>query len=529
MSNQTYTGITIGPIYDTMQLTSSPGGLWGASYLFSWVTRELIAALVQDEIDADRFVSPAVQWDGSQVILEGCEKARSMGVGLFHDRIIFQGDALDAVKEAKCKVAAQLADKLPFTGDRSELESWLNNYLRICAAKAEISDEENPLLVLGPILDSLELEPQYVPSQNEDPLLYLFENVRAKTARQGSSNKMLKESFLVKELDHWMLLRKDGDQIRDLQHIASNGRAKKELTKKNQLYFAILQSDGDRMGETLKKLKAEGGDLSALHSFSKNCLAFCSSAAEIIYSYGGVPIYAGGDDLLALVPLTCREDSTDAPATVLGLVDKLRECFNDVFSGEDGRPTLSVGVSIQYYKSPLYEALDRASDLLHQAKAAPGKNALRLDLQKHSGQSIQLNVNQLDKADVLPLLDKALQAANSMNAKSNTWEFLSSAGPQIERFRSLFRLAIARNSRDQLVNLIDNLFDNVGQKAFREGYLKEIENLAWAIMQNALSQPGTKASTKDDASQAYVIGQIESAIRFIHFMQEQPDANERKV
>ena len=532
MEKQVFTGITIGPIYDTMQLTSTPGGLWGASYLFSWITKELISSLIQSGIGADRFVSPAVSWEKEQVILKGCEEARSVGVGLFHDRVIFQGAALEEVRAAKRAVASRLAGELPYSVSREELEGWLNSYLRICAAQAEVAEQDNPLLVLGPVLDALELEPQYVPSQHEDPLLYLFEDVNAKTAGKEPSNEQLKQSFLVGELKSWMLLREDGWKIRDLRHIAANGREQTAVSRKDQLYFAVLQTDGDRMGQTLQSLDVSGGNLSRLRTFSENCLAFCSRASRIILDYGGVPIYAGGDDLLAIVPLTRAENSRNAPPTLLGLVDDLRTCFNDAFSSyeEDVRPTLSAGVAVQYYKSPLYEALDRAASLLHEAKHAPGKNALRLDLQKHSGQSIRLDVDRLDSPGVLPALDAELRRAVSGEAGADALEFLSSAGYQIERFRDLFRLAVAGNSRDVLKNLMDNLFDNVGQTGFREGYLSQLEELAWQIMQNARSSREAADKPVDDGEyRASVIRRIESAIRFIHFMRERPEAAEKEA
>ena len=34
---KTYVAITIGPIGDTMQLSTSPAALWASSYLFSWL------------------------------------------------------------------------------------------------------------------------------------------------------------------------------------------------------------------------------------------------------------------------------------------------------------------------------------------------------------------------------------------------------------------------------------------------------------------------------------------------------------
>lgn len=42
MENKDYYGITVGPISHTINLTSSPGGLWMASFLFSYIVKKLV-------------------------------------------------------------------------------------------------------------------------------------------------------------------------------------------------------------------------------------------------------------------------------------------------------------------------------------------------------------------------------------------------------------------------------------------------------------------------------------------------------
>ena len=45
MENKDYYGITVGPISHTINLTSSPGGLWMASFLFSYIVKKLVKKL----------------------------------------------------------------------------------------------------------------------------------------------------------------------------------------------------------------------------------------------------------------------------------------------------------------------------------------------------------------------------------------------------------------------------------------------------------------------------------------------------
>ena len=47
MDKKKYIGITIGPIFETMSLTSSPVALWAASYMFSLLSRSLCEVLTE--------------------------------------------------------------------------------------------------------------------------------------------------------------------------------------------------------------------------------------------------------------------------------------------------------------------------------------------------------------------------------------------------------------------------------------------------------------------------------------------------
>ena len=65
-------------------------------------------------------------------------------------------------------------------------------------------------------------------------------------------------------------------------------------------YAAILKADGDRMGQFLAN--ASGAEQS--RRISKALHRFASEVRKIVQEHRGHAIYAGGDDVLALVPLT---------------------------------------------------------------------------------------------------------------------------------------------------------------------------------------------------------------------------------
>ena len=137
--------------------------------------------------------------------------------------------------------------------------------------------------------------------------------------------------------------------IRSITEIAScTGRVSKELKRSH--YFAVVQADGDNMGKILSKLKDD-----EVRIFSKACLEYSGEASKLVSRFGGMTIYAGGDDLLFLAPV-----SNGKGQTVFELCQEIAMLFEgkmkDNFVGFSSCPTVSFGISIQYEKFPLYEA-----------------------------------------------------------------------------------------------------------------------------------------------------------------------------
>ena len=516
-----YTAITIGPIVDTLSLTDSPAGTWGASYLFSWLARELIAGLLREGIPAEQFAAPYFEWtDGGQVVISGCEDVMGMGVGMFHDHIIFQNrinkeSEFSSVHHAIQDVTQSLAKKLKrglaqglvySQLEEAELAEWLGRYLRIYAVERGVPAEEGPITAFGPILDGLELEPSYIWEEQENPLVTLFESQTTGASTFG--NRLLAGSFLTQELSaQWMLRRPDGNGIRDIVSIAGDmtpGRWK------SRNYYCVLCSDGDSMGKMYRQLTKT----STVQEASRRCIAFCAESARCIRAYDGMPIYAGGDDLLAILPVTGKDGQS-----VLGLVQELNDIFNKQFETErtqfDGFPSLSVGISIQYVKSPLYEAMQQARNLLYEAKKGTSKkNGLRIQLIKHSGQKVVLSVDRVSGDPFLGQLEEMIQTVRYGQAE----EFLASAGYQLELYHGLFLRVLKRYQNwleapgakaDPITVFFKNLFDDEGQKQFQP-YLTKLSGLCQNIVK------GRPDLQPEDLAERQA-----GTIRFLHFMAEE--------
>ena len=161
-------------------------------------------------------------------------------------------------------------------------------------------------------------------------------------------------------------------------------------------YAVILKADGDRMGELLSRADSanRSREISrALHE------GFASKVAGVVRKHRGHAIYAGGDDVLALVPLAgaldCAKDLADE------FVHSLAEIAIDLkIDDEDKRPTLSVGLGIGHFMEPLGALRARADRAEHAAKGDATntpRNALAIVLGSRAGAELKWRARWSDK------------------------------------------------------------------------------------------------------------------------------------
>ena len=134
-----------------------------------------------------------------------------------------------------------------------------------------------------------------------------------------------------------------------------NYEDKKEFFARHK-YICIIQSDGDGVGSFLKNQVKN--DIGKLKKYSTKLANFSIKGVEEVEKYGGMPIYAGGDDLLFFAPVM----SKDEKESILDLIERLNKKFKTQFESEFTNPlennlAQSFGVKIMYYKFPLAEGL----------------------------------------------------------------------------------------------------------------------------------------------------------------------------
>ena len=359
-----YSAITIGPIGHTLSLARKPREFWAASFLFSYLMKSIMEDLKSKKIT---IISPAEP-----------NPNLKLGVGLYPDRVFFEGG-----EDYKFDIAT-------FCGNLGI--SGAEEYFKVLVANGEYASESEAIKKLNKQLDGLELTNYAFTVEAEKEIRDLiatkacqkklidiaFENgmpyeslgeICACTLKNHHRYKSFKDELLVERIG-----------------VSPYSFFEKELVKSYHKYFCIVQADGDNMGKTI-----QNGNVAAI---STALIQYAAAAVPKISDYGAMPIYAGGEDLLFIAPVVGKDGKN-----IFDLIGEIDDIFAKHFEKMEGNPSLSYGISITYYKFPLYEAWKKASNLLFgKAKKVEGKNAVAWELQKHSGSTFTGALSKSDAA-----------------------------------------------------------------------------------------------------------------------------------
>ena len=253
---------------------------------------------------------------------------------------IKEREALDAVGMIK-RMATQAFPSV----SRVALDPWIRGRGRdfLQANKKDLKGFCDELIRLGTL--------NRVRAKKGDPFPY-----------EGTALLVSRHDAMIKEA-------KDPVRARDLcariEHYLDESFPK-ESQKPGEPYLAFLCADGDRMGATLAGMKTPDEH----RKFSSTLAKFAGEARKIVESEHGVCVYAGGDDVMAFLPLD----------TALLCARRLRDAFHKRMKnfGEGNPPTLSVGLSIAHAMEDLELLLEYGRKAETAAKkGADGKAAER--------------------------------------------------------------------------------------------------------------------------------------------------------
>ena len=597
-----YIAITLGPITRTIEMAESTKELWAASYFFSYLAKKIVEPFVKKN---RTFQLPLIN--------EEMQKPHC-GAGLFPDRYIFKSEPgdLELLKQHSDQVLIEIAGhiaspSLPGTAkDVSQIYHYLKSYIKIYFIEHTL-ESDDPHVVIPAcekylnIIENQETFPEQeetmISHQKSDFLKFLITNVNGKIYRKDKNSiprftgsfltrdafgdmngERLFESILeisASELNINIQQKalevitaneknkgeKYSDQIWDAEEIILNDN--KAQLRPYHKYIAIIKSDGDSMGETIKSMGAYNIPITQL---SKALLSFNIESINEIVAYGGKPIFIGGDDLLCFAPVCCNGNN------VFNLVEKLSTCFDQCINqhlqqyinacSEAQRPlqSLSFGISITYHKYPMFEALHTTDYLLEMVakdnlfkytlsnknilnenmKRFILKNKLAFSLQKHSGQIYHTAMSKKGKSYVKfnMLLQKYILKNKDMSKTQESEKFLSSVIQMIRAHAEILQIIL--QNEDKRTEMLKNYFDNNFNESCHLGYtglfediqtllcLRYQENIQDYQNRNEIIQQNT-ILTSDEKEILIVspamdaIHTIFTALQFIHFINYNKD------
>lgn len=217
-------------------------------------------------------------------------------------------------------------------------------------------------------------------------------------------------------------------------------------------FYAILLMDGDQLGSHMGNPDKQGPISEALNTFT-------NGAGEIVRKHNGFLVYAGGDDVLALLPL---EDALPAAAELQRFY---KGCFAEKAKGLVAS-TLSGAIQYVHIRTPLTRVLQDAHQLLGSvAKDETGRDAIAVRVWKPSGLAAQWSMpwsKALDERGAVLITQLAEQFARQQGEEAHfSSKFFFRAKQVIERFPDLPAEALAKVLRAEYLHS----FGSRGRKA----------------------------------------------------------------
>lgn len=514
----TYLAITIGPIYTTFQNVRKTRELWAASYIFSYISKRIIEEILK--IDNQAILSP--HYDANTPI----------GIGLYPDRIFSKASSklsIATIEGFKKEIYAEIA----IWFNNTSAEQFLSEYFRIYSIEYLLNESENPLIEGNKLLDTVELRTTW---ELEESTNLLFKFLRSVNTQKINNVKWILSHLTEKDIfgevrfeslpeigtrpistintnlyknlvKKYCYSDKDIDEddgfIKDLQK-GLNLKDKPEIFKNYHKYVCIVKADGDKVGKYIKAINADYEN--EINAISTALYNWGVESSKLIKGYSGIPIYIGGDDVLFLAPVVGKDGES-----IVELIEKLNNSFVQHFlqlpekvddKGKVIKPTLSFGLSITYYKFPLFEALKKADSLLDKAKET--RNTCSISLLKHSGSHFDISL----------LNDSSTGIRKSFNEAatyfSDDKSFISSIIHHFRQNEEIYR--IIGDNPQKVTNFLKNNFDNEKFKKFVE--------CAANLCSNVYSCNNGTAG-KDESEKS--VDEIHSLLRILKFLKGQDD------
>lgn len=191
---------------------------------------------------------------------------------------------------------------------------------------------------------------------------------------------------VVYDLDNGTTWMDDTYPLEAVEHAEQLYKLIQEYNIPLSSYYGLIKFDGDSMGDAFRELNK----IEEHKNLSKKISQFADKAPSILLKYGGLPVFAGGEDFMGFLPLDtlfdCLKELHREFLTIIGL-------------------TFSAGVSIAHLMHPLKEVLAQADQMEQIAKKKESKNAFAIGIIKRSGENVRIPAYHFSKAEEQPVLE----------------------------------------------------------------------------------------------------------------------------
>ncbi|WP_432785095.1 hypothetical protein AAEX37_02020 [Oligella sp. MSHR50489EDL] len=180
---------------------------------------------------------------------------------------------------------------------------------------------------------------------------------------------------MIKEADKDPTLQTDVELLKQIETDLKVLRQKTGLGDPSPFY-AVLLMDGDSLGVQMSDAGKQKGISDGLNRFT-------AGVPELVRLHSGFLVYAGGDDVLAILPQPFALDCA------LAIRQHYEQCFAEVNQNQGEAQiftSISAAINFAHYKTPLSYILQDSHQLLDEvAKDQSGRNSLAVRLHKPGG------------------------------------------------------------------------------------------------------------------------------------------------
>lgn len=411
----------IGPVQDFIAQARSTRDLWSGSYLLSWLVAAGIKALPQK---GEELIFPSKR---GQPLLEQPFNPKAIGILIPNLPNIFiaevEGDATkiatdvkDAITDEWSDIAKSVWKKRDHFGMKQNacdrFFAQIERHLTISwVITPQHSDYKDAYKNNGWLLDAVKQTRDFIAwdsssgqTHEKDSLSGKGEAVMNDSQASGAWKFLFKHRddlsavAVIKRVWHLAYLKEkhhlptesDEFKIRSIPAIAAGvkelddeGLPAEKVT--GEKYIAAIAFDGDSIGKWVNGDNSPSNtDLRQHHAdFSKALSDFAlKRVVKIVEPEGeflGQLIYAGGDDVVCLVP------ADKALEVAAKLRFAFRESTQKTQASED-KPDASAGIAIAHIHSPLQDLIREAQKAEKRAKNTVGRPAFSITLLKRSGE-----------------------------------------------------------------------------------------------------------------------------------------------